>query len=53
MLGITQAHLADLAGVSLRTIAAIERGHGNPSLSTLCKLADVLGAELKLVISQP
>lgn len=52
-LAITQAHLADLSGVSLRTVAEIERGNGNPSLMTICKLADVLGVDLRLMIKKP
>ena len=49
-LRITQAYLAELAGVSLRTVKAIESGTGNPRMDTLIKLADVLGMELKLVV---
>ncbi len=49
-LGVTQEQLAELAGVSLRTIKALDSGKGNPTLSTLVKLADVLGMELKLEV---
>ena len=45
-LGITQQELADLTGVSINTIVAVERGIGNPSLSTLMALLDALGLEL-------
>ena len=51
-LRITQEHLAELAGVSLRTVKSIESGTGNPRVATLAKLADVLGMELKLVVKQ-
>jgi y4mF family transcriptional regulator len=47
-LGITQPHLAELAGVSTNTLYKLERGQGNPSLEVLNKLAEVLGLELRL-----
>ncbi|RYC68121.1 MULTISPECIES: helix-turn-helix transcriptional regulator [Spirosoma] len=49
-LRLTQEYLAELAGVSLRTIKAIESGAGNPRVSTLLKLADVLGMELRWIV---
>ena len=52
-LGITQAHLAELADVSLRTLKALEVGKGNPTLETIAKLIEVLGMELKLEIKAP
>lgn len=42
---VTQEQLAELSGVSLRTIKEIEGGNGNPTLATLSKIADVLGME--------
>ena len=30
-LGITQSELADLAGISINTVVAVERGHGDPA----------------------
>lgn len=50
VLKVTQEHLAELAGVGLRTLKAIESGKGNPTLETLNKLANVLGMELKLEV---
>jgi len=50
LLGITQQDLADISGVGLRTIKEIETHRGNPSLSTLLKILDVLGLELSLKI---
>lgn len=47
-LGISQTDLAEISEVSLATIKDIERGKGNPSLSTIEKIADTLGLELKL-----
>ena len=52
MLGVTQEQLADLSGVGLRTLKALESKKSNPTLGTLTKLADVLGMELKLVIKE-
>lgn len=53
VLRITQEHLAELSGVGLRTVKAIESGKGNPTVATLTKLADVLGMELRLAVKQP
>ncbi len=46
MLQVTQEMLAELAGVSLRTLKQFESGRGNPTLQTVSKLADALGLEL-------
>lgn len=46
-LKITQQTLADIAGVGINTLVAMERGTGNPSLSTLQAVLDTLGLELK------
>lgn len=46
-LGITQQALADLAGVGINTLVAMERGTGNPSLNTLQAVLGTLGLELK------
>lgn len=47
-LGISQTDLAEISEVSLATIKDIERGKGNPSLSTIEKIAETLGLELRL-----
>lgn len=52
-LGITQVDLAEMAGVSLATVKDIERGNGNPSLSTILKLLDILGMEVIYRVRQP
>ena len=49
-LKVTQEHLAELSGVGLRTLKAIETGKGNPTIDTLTKLAEVLGLKLKLEV---
>lgn len=51
-LRISQQDLAEISEVSLATIKDIERGKGNPSLTTLEKIADVLGMEVVLQIKQ-
>lgn len=46
LLGLTQQDLSDYTGLSVRIIKSVEAEGGNPSLSTLEKIADVLGLEL-------
>lgn len=50
ILGISQQELADISGISLRTIKAIESNDSNPLVGTLEKIGDVLGFELELNI---
>lgn len=45
--GLTQADVADLAGISERTLRDIESGAGSPSLAAVAKVANVLGLHLK------
>jgi transcriptional regulator with XRE-family HTH domain len=49
-LQVTQEGLAELSGVGLRTLKQLESGKGNPTLSTLHKVTDVLGMEVCLKI---
>lgn len=49
-LQVTQEGLAELSGVGLRTVKQFESGKGNPTLSTLHKISDVLGMEVCLKI---
>ena len=51
--GVTQEQLAEISGVGLRTLKALESDKSNPTYETLSKLAEVLGMELKLVVKQP
>ena len=48
LLGVNQQTLADLAGVGLNTLVAIERGDGNPQLSTLLNILDTLGLQMDI-----
>ena len=47
-LGVNQQTLADLAGVGLNTLVAIERGEGNPHLSTMLTVFDTLGLQMDI-----
>jgi y4mF family transcriptional regulator len=49
-LGVTQLHLAELAGVNVNTIYNLEYGEGNLTLNVLSKVLNVLGLEIKLVV---
>ncbi|HAQ61528.1 TPA: transcriptional regulator [Candidatus Delongbacteria bacterium] len=51
-LKITQEDLAELSGVALRTIKAIETAKGNPTLQTINNISDVLGLELDLSLKR-
>lgn len=44
--GLTQKDLADLAGISERTVRALETGTGNPALAAVVAAANVLGLHL-------
>ena len=47
-LGVNQQTLADLAGVGLNTLVAIERGEGNPQFNTLLNILDTLGLQMDI-----
>ena len=51
-LGINQQTLADLAGVAVNTLVAIERGEGNPQLITLLTILNTLGLQVDINIKQ-
>lgn len=46
-LSLTQQDLAEMSQVGLATIKDIERGKGNPALSTVKKILDILGIEIE------
>ena len=52
VLGISQQDLAEMAGLGVATIKDIERGKGNPSLSTVARILDVLGMDLVFKVRQ-
>jgi y4mF family transcriptional regulator len=47
-LNITQADLAEIAGVGLRYLIDIENGRGNPSIGNLEKILNVLGLQIEI-----
>lgn len=47
-LNISQADLADMSGVSLRTLSAIENGDANPSIDVLSRVLEPLGLVISL-----
>ena len=49
--GITQEEFADFAGIDRTYASQIERAIANPSLSVLCKIADVFDVDLKDLLS--
>ena len=49
--GISQAQLASKSGIDQSDISKLERGIGNPSVSTLNRLAHAMGMELTVQIS--
>ena len=51
-LGINQRTLADLASVAINTVVAIERGEGNPQLTTLLTILETLGLQMDINIKQ-
>ncbi|MBX3240491.1 MAG: helix-turn-helix transcriptional regulator [Chitinophagaceae bacterium] len=50
-LHLRQEDLAEMSGVTIKTIHLIETG-GNPSVETLEKLANVLGMELLIQVKK-
>lgn len=51
-LSLNQQDVAEMAGITARTIYMVESGKGNPSLQTLQKIMAVLGLELIIGIKQ-
>lgn len=47
-LKVKQQELADLAGVGINTLVAIECGQGNPKLETLLSVLDTLGLQVDI-----
>ena len=48
--GYTQQELADLAGISINTVVAAERGQGDPKISTYLSICKVLGLKLTAIL---
>jgi transcriptional regulator with XRE-family HTH domain len=52
-LRLTQQQLADMVGVSRGHIANLERGHANPPLALVERIANALDIEIELVMRAP
>jgi len=50
-LGITQAQLADLSGVSVRAIFELENGNSSMSLKRVLLILEALGLKFNLVVA--
>lgn len=51
-LQIKQEDLAELSGITAKTIYLLENGKGNPSYSTLERVLTVLGLEMHLQLKK-
>jgi XRE family transcriptional regulator, regulator of sulfur utilization len=51
--GLSQATLAQRAGIPRSTVAHIESGHGNPSLANLARVSDALGVGIEELLARP
>jgi transcriptional regulator with XRE-family HTH domain len=49
-LKITQQNLAEITGISLRSLQYIEKGQMNPSIEQLEKILDAIGLEIVIRI---
>ena len=49
-LNLTQKDVAEMAGITFKSISEIELGIRNPSINTLNKILEVLGLELSVQI---
>lgn len=48
--GMTQVEVAAAAGINVNTYGHIERDEGNPTLSTLRRVATALGCRLEIAV---
>jgi transcriptional regulator with XRE-family HTH domain len=51
-LGYSHDKLAEKSGVTRQGISKIEAGNGNPTITTMLKLADALGEDLSKIIAE-
>ena len=50
VLGVNQQTVSELSGVAINTLVAIERGGGNPQLSTLLSVLDTVGLQVNVTL---
>ena len=46
VLGVKQRTVSELSGVAVNTLVTIERGKGNPQITTLLDILDTIGLQL-------
>lgn len=46
VLGVNQRTVSELSGVAVNTLVAIERGKGDPQITTLLEILDTIGLQL-------
>lgn len=51
-LRLDQQDLAEMSGITVKTIYLIEKGIGNPSFHTLNKILDLLGLTIQIEIKK-
>ena len=49
VLGVNQRTVSELSDVAINTLVAIERGEGNPQISTLLDILDTVGLQLEVI----
>ncbi len=52
VLQLKQEDLAELSGVTEKTIYLLEKGKGNPSFSTMQKMLTILGLEMNVEVKK-
>jgi transcriptional regulator with XRE-family HTH domain len=51
-LRLDQQDLAEMSGITVKTLYLIEKGIGNPSFNTLNKILDLLGLTIQVEIKK-
>ncbi len=51
-LNVPQATVAALAGISVNTLVAIERGEGNPRIDNILSVLDTLGLRFSIALKE-
>lgn len=47
-LGVNQRTVSELSGVAINTLVSIERGEGNPQISTLMDILETVGLQIEV-----
>jgi len=51
-LGIDQRALSEISGIAVHTLSNIEAGKGNPKITTLERVLEALGMEIRIRIKE-